>query len=84
MGRHRSKITELTNRKLSPKIWIPKGFGDGFYVYRKLTPQLDGTCLQLCESKDGTQQWTRVIRIPREPAAYGMQRAENGKLTKVI
>lgn len=84
MGKRRGRLRALGFKYVPRKIWINKGFGDGYYKYVKPIQLPDTSALvSLCESKDGMNQWTEPYLQP-SLENMGFQRNETGKIVPIM
>ncbi len=85
MGKRRGKLRELGLKRIPRKIWVSKGFGQGYYKFRNHIMLPTGEVAHLCESKDGLKQWSLTEKSPTL-ADMGLKMNEYGQivLTKKV
>ena len=75
MGKHRKKVP----KRLSPKVWVNNGFGNGYYMFRRITMTPDCRLVRMCESKDSTELWEHPVKLPSLDS-MGLKRLESGRV----
>jgi hypothetical protein len=76
------KIGKLSQKRLPIRIWVNTGFGGGHYKYIKPI-QIGNQVLNICESRDGMQQWNEPLILPTLEK-MGLKRLPNGRIINLI